>query len=134
MTLSRRALLAAAAGMAVAGPLALERLASVRAPERRRTLSALVEAVGGSDPDAAATRLIADYRTSLPSRRAAIDEIVASLEKAGFVDRPVAERTALLRTWAGDEHTRAFAARAIALAGTAYGPAGDDYRAAPVTI
>src|SRR4051812_11531157 len=125
MVLSRRALLAAAAGVVLAGPVALDRLTSARAPERRRTLAALVEAVGGADPDAAATRLLADYRGSLPSRRAAIDEIATSLEKSGFVDKPAAARAALLRRWAGDEHTRAFAARAIALAGTAYGPTGD---------
>lgn len=138
--IGRRALLLGALATAIAGPRALDSLFA--AHDRRRTIAALVEAVGAAggshidprDASGAARRIAADMRGALPSRRAAIDELLTALERERFADRATAARLAMLRTWACDERRAELADRAIALAASGFGPAGDDYRPVPVAI
>jgi hypothetical protein len=138
--ITRRTLLLAAAGAAMA-PVAL-RVARERGydRERRRSYRALVEALlvtgalPGSPADAASAgdRLGALYADALPRRRREIDAVLDALAQARLAQRAPAGRVALLREWAaaGGER-RAIAARAIALASAAYGPAD---RPLPVVI
>lgn len=97
--------------------------------DRRRAYEALVQALvadgalpgGGGD---AGDRLAALYRDALPGRRREIDSVLDKLARANLARKPVSERLSLLRAWsaAGGER-RVVAARALALASAAYGPA-----------
>ena len=126
--LTRRSLLAAAGAVALAPPLwrALEERGYDR--DRRRAYEALVAALAdhGALPadGGAGDRLGELYRASLPRRRREIDAVLDALADAKLADKTPARRIALLREWAaaGGER-RALAARALALAGAAYGPA-----------
>ena len=126
--LTRRSLLAAAGAAAIAPPIV--RLLGERGydRDRRRAYEALVEALAdhGALPadGGAGDRLAAIYRQSLPRRRREIDAVLDALTRARLADQTPAERVALLDDWAaaGGER-RALAARALALAGAAYGPA-----------
>jgi len=126
--LTRRSLLAAVGAAALAPPLwrSLQERGYDR--DRRRAYEALVTALAdhGSLPrDAgAADRLAEIYRESLPRRRREIEQVLDALSRARVEKRTPAQRVALLRHWAaaGGDH-RALAARALALAGAAYGPA-----------
>jgi hypothetical protein len=97
--------------------------------DRRRAYEALVQALlahralpgGGGD---AGDRLAALYRDALPVRRREIDAVLDTLARANLAQKPVPDRLRLLRDWsaAGGER-RVVAARALALASAAYGPA-----------
>lgn len=130
--LTRRTLLLAAVA-AAATPPALHLLQERGYDsERRRAYEALVEALlaagilaGGPDgARAAAGRLNALYGDALPRRRREIDAVLDDLRRAGLAQRTPAERIELLRGWsaAGGER-RTVAARAVALASAAFGPA-----------
>ena len=126
--LTRRSLLAAAGAAALAPPLwrVLQERGYDR--DRRRAYEALVAALAdhGALPGdgGAGDRLALLYRESLPRRRREIDAVLDALAEARLADRTPAQRVAVLRGWAaaGGER-RALAARALALAGAAYGPA-----------
>ena len=138
--LTRRSLLASAA-LAAAAPPAY-RLLRERGydRERRRAYRALIDALlrAGALPaaanaaPAATDRLGEVYATALPRRRTEIDAVLDALGRAGFADLAPRARLGLLRRWAaaGGER-RVVAARALALAGAAFGPAD---RPLPVVI
>jgi hypothetical protein len=139
--LSRRRLLLAVAGAALAGP-AVARLAGGDAgAARARVREALVEALldhgalpgAAADAPAAAERLRAFRAAALPARRRELDAALDALGRAGLPQLSPAARIRLLRRWAreGGER-RAVAARALALAAAAYGP--DDGHPLPVVI
>src|SRR4051794_26997972 len=125
--LTRRSLLAAAGAAALAPPLwrSLQERGYDR--DRRRAYEALVAALadyGALPGDAGAgDRLAQLYGESLPRRRREIDDVLDALAHARLDKRAPSDRVALLRMWAaaGGER-RALAARALALAGAAYGP------------
>jgi hypothetical protein len=119
----RRTLLVGAFALAVAGPRVFDNVLA-----RRRTLTALVDTVLDTPDAAAATRrIVTEYDAALPSRRQATDDVIDALQNAGFAGKPRAERVAFLRTSPlGD--------RAVALRASGIGPAGDDYRSAPVRL
>jgi hypothetical protein len=107
---------------------------------RQRAYEALVEALleagklPGSPHEAARAgdRLAALYREALPRRRAEIDAVLDALADARLAERPRAQRLRTLRRWAVDGgERRATAARALALAGAAFGPTD---RPLPVVI
>ena len=130
----RRTFLVGALAAVVAGPRIFD---NVLAPKsgRRQTIAALVDAVvDTADADSAARRIAAEYATALPSRRAATDEVLDALKRAHFADTSVEARRDLLRAWARDDRKQHLAARAVALAASGVGPAGDDYRSVPVRI
>jgi hypothetical protein len=127
-SLTRRSLLAAAGAAALAPPLWRTLQQRGYDNDRRRAYEALVAALadhGALPGDAGAGDRLADlYRESLPRRRREIDQVLDALAHARLAERTPKERVALLRDWAaaGGER-RALAARALALAGAAYGPA-----------
>jgi hypothetical protein len=131
--IGRRALILGALASAAAGPRALDLV--VAAHDRRRTIAALVDAVGAaggspldpSDVRGATRRIVADTRTALPSRRRAVDQLLTALERERFADRGRQARLDFLRTWS-------HADLAVALVASGFGPAGDDYRPVPVAI
>ena len=127
----RRTLLVGALAAVVAGPRIFDNVLAPNAG-RRRTIAALVDTVvDTADADSAARRIAAEYATALPSRRAATDEVLRALERAHFADASVDDRRTLLRAWARDDAKQHLAARAVALAASGVGPAGDDYRPVP---
>ena len=126
--LTRRSVLAAAGAAALAPPLV--RLLGERGydRDRRDVYEALVAALAdhGALPadGGAGDRLAALYRESLPRRRREIDAVLDALAQARLADKTPPQRVALLREWAAaGGKRRALAARALALAGAAYGPA-----------
>ena len=137
--LTRRSLLGAAA-TAVAVP-SLWGLIRERGydRDRRRAYESLVDALvehgalpRGGGASAPGDRLADLYRDALPRRRREIDGVLDRLASARFADKRPAERIDLLRRWAregGDR--RVLAARSLALAGAAFGPAD---RPLPVVI
>lgn len=138
--ITRRTLLLGALATAAAGPaLGLLRERD-GARDRRRSYQALVDALIGagalpgppSAASAAADRLTALHAASLPARRREIDAVLDGLDRAQLARLAPPERLALLRGWAaaGGER-RVLAARALALAGAAFGPAD---RPLPVVI
>lgn len=126
--LTRRSLIAAAGAAALAPPLWRPFQERGYDRDRRRAYEALVAALadhGALPGDAGAGDRLAElYRESLPRRRREIDQVLDALSRARLDKRPPGERVALLKDWAaaGGER-RALAARALALAGAAYGPA-----------
>ena len=137
---TRRSLIASAAVAAVA-PTAYRLLReSGYDDERRRAYSALIDAllVAGALPaeanaaPAATARLGQAYAAALPRRRAEIDAVLDALARARFADLAPHGRLRLLRRWgASGGERRMTAARALALAGAAFGPAD---RPLPVVI
>jgi hypothetical protein len=138
--LTRRSLLVASAAAAVALPLARTLQERGYDRERRNAYEALVESLvaagalpaTGGEHGAAGERLTALYREALPARRREIDAVLDGLVDARFPQLPRDRRTEALRRWAaagGDR--RVLAARALALAGAAFGPTD---RPLPVAI
>ena len=138
--LSRRSLLLAAAALVAVPPVLRLGRPERPGPDPLREYQALVEALllaralPGSPAGArgARDRLAAHRREALPGRRAEIDGVLAGLAGARLANREPRERIAELRRWAaaGGER-RVLAARALALAGAAYGPVD---RPLPVVI
>jgi hypothetical protein len=139
VALTRRSLLVLA-GSAATAPVLL-RLVGERGfdGERRVAYEALCEAllVARALPDrtgasGAADRLADVYADALPARRREIDLVLDALIAARLAHRHAAERLQVLREWAaaGGER-RATAARALDLAGAAFGPAD---RPLPVVV
>ena len=125
--LTRRSVLAAAGAAALAPPLVWVGQRGYDR-DRRRAYEALVAALtdhGALPADGGAgDRLAALYRESLPRRRREIDAVLDALAQARLADKTPPQRVALLREWAAaGGKRRALAARALALAGAAYGPA-----------
>jgi hypothetical protein len=119
----------------VAGPRVFDKLLAPSASGHERTIAALVDAViDRRDARAATRRIAAEHENALPSRRAAIDELLAALENERFADATKTQRLRLLRAWADDPAKLHLADRAVALAASGVGPAGADYRSLPVRI
>jgi hypothetical protein len=133
--LRRRTFLVGALAAVSAGPRVFDKLLASGASGQEPTIAALVDAViDRSDAHAAARRIAAELETALPTRRAAIDELLAALENERFAEATKAQRLQLLRAWADDPAKLHLADRAVALAASGVGPAGADYRSLPVSI
>jgi hypothetical protein len=133
--LRRRTFLVGALAAVVAGPRVFDKLLAPSVAGQERTITALVDAViDRSDARAATRRVAAELETALPSRRAAIEALLAALESERFADATKAQRRQLLRAWADDPAKLHLADRAVALAASGVGPAGADYRSLPVTV
>jgi hypothetical protein len=129
MGLTRRSLLAraAAALLALAGLRGLP-----RAPSRRQTYVALVEAVGHgtrSQVDPARAEFAADWLRDQQSRRA-VDDVLDRLAADGFTRLDPDARIAYLR----EVEDRELAARAVALAAAPFHPPAGEYHPTPVVL
>jgi len=128
--ITRRSLVVGVVGAGIAAPLVGRPGEQGLDHRRRRAFETLVEAVYGRQAVAArhgqssaADRLAQVYDAALPARRREIDGVLDELVAARLAHRTTAERRAVISGWAaagGDR--RATAARALALAGAAFGP------------
>jgi hypothetical protein len=129
MGLTRRSLLARFGLMllASAGLRALP-----RAPSRRETYVALVDAVGRgtrSQVDASRAEFAADWLRDQRSRRA-VDDVLDRLATDGFTRLDPDARIAYLR----EVDDRELAARAVALAAAPFHPPAGEYHPTPVML